>query len=113
MYSLKGLPFELYIYLGAFVTYCDPILVVCICRLCGTCKPGDDVLPELAATDTVHDAGVPQRHLPLPLRQRQGCQEYPLPAAETLPSPTGGWGNIRATDNMASVSRKGTFRHFS
>jgi len=23
----KGMPFELYIYLGAFVTYCDPILV--------------------------------------------------------------------------------------
>ena len=24
---LKGMPFELYIYLGAFVTYCDPILI--------------------------------------------------------------------------------------
>jgi len=26
-FFFKGLPFKLYIYLGAFVTYCDPILV--------------------------------------------------------------------------------------
>ena len=26
-FFLKGMPFKLYIYLGAFVTYCDPILV--------------------------------------------------------------------------------------
>ena len=28
MFFWKGMPFELYIYLGAFVTYCDPILVL-------------------------------------------------------------------------------------
>ena len=27
-FSLKGLQFKLYIYLGTFVTYCDPILVL-------------------------------------------------------------------------------------
>jgi len=26
-FFLKGMPFKLHIYLGAFVTYCDPILV--------------------------------------------------------------------------------------